>query len=82
MQHVPGFIQSAEELKAKGVDEILVISGIILTNSPLNYADYSLGCLLVLKYLIVLFYKGWFIDKGSVLTKCKSKCWYLWAILV
>ncbi|KAJ3704410.1 hypothetical protein LUZ61_008115 [Rhynchospora tenuis] len=26
MQHVPGFIQSAEELKAKGVDEILVIS--------------------------------------------------------
>lgn len=29
MQHVPGFIQSAEELKAKGVDEILVISGIL-----------------------------------------------------
>ncbi|KAG0456519.1 hypothetical protein HPP92_024307 [Vanilla planifolia] len=26
MQHVPGFIASAEELKSKGVDEILVIS--------------------------------------------------------
>ncbi|KAJ3670753.1 hypothetical protein LUZ60_008179 [Juncus effusus] len=26
MQHVPGFIQAAEELKAKGVDEILLIS--------------------------------------------------------
>lgn len=27
MQHVPGFIESAEELKSKGVDEILLISG-------------------------------------------------------
>nr|ULF48236.1 putative PRX [Gastrodia elata] len=26
MQHVPGFVASAEELKSKGVDEILVIS--------------------------------------------------------
>lgn len=26
MQHVPGFISSAEELKAKGVDEILLVS--------------------------------------------------------
>ncbi|KAH0450668.1 hypothetical protein IEQ34_021360 [Dendrobium chrysotoxum] len=26
MQHVPGFITSAEELKSKGVDEILLIS--------------------------------------------------------
>jgi hypothetical protein len=70
MQHVPGFIQSADELKAKGVDEILVISGIFSTNSSLNYTDYSLGCCFALKYLIVLFIKGWSIDKGSVLTKC------------
>jgi len=28
MQHVPGFITKAEELKSKGVDEILLISGI------------------------------------------------------
>lgn len=27
MKHVPGFIDSADELKAKGVDEILCISG-------------------------------------------------------
>ncbi|KAJ8640811.1 hypothetical protein MRB53_017505 [Persea americana] len=26
MQHVPGFIQNAEELKSKGIDEILLIS--------------------------------------------------------
>jgi hypothetical protein len=26
-QHVPGFITQAEQLKAKGVDEILLISG-------------------------------------------------------
>lgn len=27
MKHVPGFIESGEELKSKGVDEILCISG-------------------------------------------------------
>jgi len=30
MQHVPGFIAQAEQLKAKGVDEILLISGRLL----------------------------------------------------
>ena len=30
MQHVPGFITQAEHLKAKGVDEILLISGRLL----------------------------------------------------
>ncbi|OEL17229.1 Peroxiredoxin-2C [Dichanthelium oligosanthes] len=30
MQHVPGFITQAEQLKAKGVDEILLISGRLL----------------------------------------------------
>jgi hypothetical protein len=29
-QHVPGFITQAEQLKAKGVDEILLISGMFL----------------------------------------------------
>lgn len=28
-QHVPGFITQAEELKAKGVDEILLVSGML-----------------------------------------------------
>jgi hypothetical protein len=28
-QHVPGFITQAEQLKAKGVDEILLISGML-----------------------------------------------------
>jgi hypothetical protein len=31
MQHVPGFITQAEQLKAKGVDEILLISGRLLS---------------------------------------------------
>lgn len=30
MKHVPGFIEKAAELKSKGVDEILCISGIFL----------------------------------------------------
>ena len=30
MQHVPGFITQSEELKAKGVDEILLVSGTLL----------------------------------------------------
>lgn len=30
-QHVPGFITQAEQLKAKGVDEILLISGVFPT---------------------------------------------------
>jgi len=30
-QHVPGFITQAEQLKAKGVDEILLISGMLPT---------------------------------------------------
>jgi peroxiredoxin len=29
LKHVPGFIEKAEELKSKGVDEILLISGIV-----------------------------------------------------
>lgn len=28
MKHVPGFVEKAEEFKSKGVDEILLISGI------------------------------------------------------
>jgi len=32
MQHVPGFIAQAEQLKAKGVDEILLIS--VATRRP------------------------------------------------
>jgi hypothetical protein len=27
MQHVPGFVTQSEDLKAKGVDEILLVSG-------------------------------------------------------
>lgn len=27
LKHVPGFVEKAEELKAKGVDDILLISG-------------------------------------------------------
>nr|XP_016437898.1 PREDICTED: peroxiredoxin-2B-like [Nicotiana tabacum] len=33
-KHVPGFIEKADELKSKGVDEILCISGMFLL---LNY---------------------------------------------
>ena len=28
LKHVPGFIERAEELKSKGVDDILLVSGI------------------------------------------------------
>lgn len=41
MKHVPGFIEKADLLKSKGVDEILCISGIFLYQegsfSPGNY---------------------------------------------
>lgn len=30
MKHVPGFIESGDKLKAKGIDEILLISGMLL----------------------------------------------------
>lgn len=40
MQHVPGFIQNAEELKSKGIDEILLISGIFLNISIFLFLCY------------------------------------------
>lgn len=30
LKHVPGFIENAEALKSKGIDDILLISGIVL----------------------------------------------------
>lgn len=31
VKHVPGFIEKAEEFKAKGVSEIILIAGMIFT---------------------------------------------------
>ena len=36
LKHVPGFIERAEELKSKGVDDILLVSGI----SQLNFCFF------------------------------------------
>lgn len=47
LKHVPGFIEKADELKSKGVDEILCISGILLTfNILIKYVAFSLTYLL------------------------------------
>jgi hypothetical protein len=40
-QHVPGFITQAEQLKAKGVDEILLISGRFLPFFFLSVKKHS-----------------------------------------
>ena len=47
LKHVPGFIENANEFKSKGVDEILCISGTLLTfNILINYVAFSLTYLL------------------------------------
>lgn len=33
MKHVPGFIEHAEELKSKGVSDLLLISGMVFNSS-------------------------------------------------
>ncbi|KAG6496010.1 hypothetical protein ZIOFF_043858 [Zingiber officinale] len=45
MIHLPGFIESAEELKSKGVDEILLISGTYTRalGLELDLSDEGLG---------------------------------------
>jgi hypothetical protein len=54
MQHVPGFVTQSEELKAKGVDEILLISGTLsafLCCLPLYVLKADSTCYLVNGYL-------------------------------
>jgi hypothetical protein len=54
MQHVPGFITQSEELKAKGVDEILLISGRLLAYLCLYIYIYSKAVIFVEKITVAL----------------------------
>jgi hypothetical protein len=54
MQHVPGFVTQSEELKAKGVDEILLISGMLsafLCYLPCYLLKADITCYLANGYL-------------------------------
>lgn len=61
MKHVPGFVEKAEELKSKGIDEILLLSGMTFILICFSVLCTYFSFHQYLKYFVQLFVERWVI---------------------